>query len=158
MNATPKDDRGNLFPMPVKQRDALRFVAQFHRHNRPPSGGVFCTGIARDGVLVGVLIAGRPTRPQDDDGYTLEVTRSCVKEGVPNGASKLLGQARKAAAGLGYRKLITRTRGDEPGSSLVAAGWEATSVVDGLHSWSRPGRRRSEAHLGMPKIRWEVLV
>lgn len=143
---------------PVTWREARRFIAQFHRHNKPPTGAVFSIGLETDGILVGVLTAGRPTRSQDNDGYTLEVTRNTIRENIPNGASKLLGAARRAAAGLGYRRLLTRTRADEPGTSLHAAGWLPISVTTGTESWNRPGRSRSTTAVGMPKIRWETTL
>jgi hypothetical protein len=59
-----------------------------------------------------------------DNGWTLEVTR-CTTNGTKNAASLLYGAAWRATKALGYRRLITYTLVEEPGTSLKAAGWQA---------------------------------
>lgn len=58
-----------------------------------------------------------------DDGWTLEVNRTCT-DGTKNANSMLYGACRRATFALGYRKLITYTLPEEGGTSLRAAGWE----------------------------------
>ncbi len=50
-----------LHLVPVGFRHACQFVAEHHRHHRPPQGMRFCVGVADEhGVLRGVAIVGRP--------------------------------------------------------------------------------------------------
>jgi hypothetical protein len=117
--------------------------------------------IWRDGELVGVAFLGRPSARLLDDGRTAEITRVAVIEGVPNGCSMLLGALRRAAAALGYLRIITYTLEHEPGVSERAAGFRREAVTRG-GSWDRAGRERGAAdlfgetprqELG-PKVRW----
>ena len=45
---------------PISLRDANEYVQQHHRHHKPVAGHKFSIGCEADGVLVGVIIAGRP--------------------------------------------------------------------------------------------------
>jgi hypothetical protein len=65
----------SLRTVPVTFAQAQAFVADWHRHHRPPRGHKFSIGVADpDDVLVGVAIVGRPVARHLDDGLTLEVT------------------------------------------------------------------------------------
>ena len=108
--------------VPVSFRQACRFIAVHHRHHKPPRGMKFCLGVAADDVLVGVATVGRPVARALDDGYTLEVNRTCT-DGTKNANSMLYGAAWQAAKALGYRRLITYTQAGESGASLKAVGW-----------------------------------
>lgn len=100
----------SLHLVPLSFRDACSFVALWHRHHRPPVGCKFCVGVAdEDGVLRGVLIAGRPVARVLDDGMTLEVTRTAT-DGTHSANSMLYGAARRAVWAMGYRRLITYTQ------------------------------------------------
>lgn len=125
---------------------AARYVAQHHRHNRPPQGGLFAAGAMRGGQLVGVVIVGRPVARLLDDGQTAEVTRLCT-DGTPNTCSMLYGAAARAAKALGYSSIITYTLASEPGVSLRAAGWSPDGVVAAASTWSRPSRSRVQTDL-----------
>ena len=46
--------------VPITLKAACAFIAQHHRHNKPPAGWKFGVGLECDGVLVGVATAGRP--------------------------------------------------------------------------------------------------
>lgn len=52
-------ERAPLRLVPVSFREACAFVAEHHRHHRPPRGHKYSVGVARDGVLVGVAMVGR---------------------------------------------------------------------------------------------------
>lgn len=78
---------------PVTFEEACDFIIQHHRHHTAPTGWKFGVGIALGDRLVGVLVVGRPVARFLDDGWTLEVTRCCVLEDIPNGCSKLYGAA-----------------------------------------------------------------
>jgi len=45
---------------PVSFRQAGQFVADWHRHHRPPRGHKFSLGVADGDLLVGVAVVGRP--------------------------------------------------------------------------------------------------
>jgi hypothetical protein len=146
----------NLVPLTLKE--ARAFVAAFHRHNRPPLGGLFAVGIAHNEAVVGCAIAGRPVARALDDGYTLEVTRTCTSPDAPKGAvSMLYGACRRAAAALGYRRCLTYTLATESGASLRGAGWQQTEFLRARGGWDCPARRRGPGTVDRTaKIRWEV--
>lgn len=110
--------------VPVSRREAQAFIARYHRHNRPSMVDRFRVGVADDDGLVGVAQAGLPVARRLCDGTTLEVTRTCVKPDARNANSMLYGACARAAAALGYRRLITYTLPDESGASLRGAGWQ----------------------------------
>jgi hypothetical protein len=89
-----------------------------------------------------------------DDGYTLEVTRVAT-DGTPNACSALYGIARRVATGLGYSKLVTYTREDEPGSSLRGAGLTDDGPIR-ARSWDMPGRRRTDKTEIVRRRRWSA--
>ncbi len=61
-----------LRTVPVTFADAKAFVADWHRHHRPPVGHKYSIGVANDDdVLVGVAVVGRPVARLLDDGLTL---------------------------------------------------------------------------------------
>lgn len=141
--------------IPVSIREASAFVAQHHRHHRAPRGGLFSVAIAEHEVIVGVAIIGRPVSRMLADGWTAEVTRVCVLDGIKNGCSMLYGAAWRAAKAMGYRKLVTYTLAEEGGTSLRAAGWKNLGEAGG-GSWSRKTRPRVDMHPTQKKIRWEA--
>lgn len=90
---------------PISLRDANEYVRKYHRHHKPVAGHKFSIGCEADGELVGVIIAGRPVSRYLDDGFTLEVTRLCTN-GAKNACSFLYGAAARAAAAMGYKRII----------------------------------------------------
>ncbi|CCK26045.1 hypothetical protein BN159_1666 [Streptomyces davaonensis JCM 4913] len=144
----------NLVIVPVSRRQADAFIDQHHRHHRPPQGMTFALGVAADGRLVGVVVAGRPVARYLDDGMTLEITRTCT-DGTQNANSKLYGAACRAACALGYRRVVTYTEESESGASLRAAGFEPVARLPENAGWDRPSRRRSEQHRTVARTRWE---
>ncbi len=94
---------------------------------RIPSEFVPLDVIDGTGVLRGVAMIGRPVARAFDDGLTVEVNRTCT-DGFPNANSCLYGAAWRASRAMGYRRMITYTQADEPGTSLRAAG--AIHVAD----------------------------
>ncbi len=144
--------------VPMTMVDAKRFVGTFHRHNRPPLGGIFSVGLCNNDTVIGCAIVGRPVARALDDGYTLEVTRTCVSEDAPKGSvSMLYGACRRAAAALGYNKIITNTLQTESGSSLRGAGWEQTAFLKARGGWTCPTRTRGAGTVDRTaKIRWEI--
>jgi hypothetical protein len=142
---------------PLSMREANEHVARIHRHHDPVRGCKFAVGaVTADGTLAAVAIAGQPAAFANNDGWTLEITR-LASDGTPNACSMLYGAARRAAAALGYRRLLTYTLATEPGISLRAAGWTAISTDSRPRTWDRPNRRRARhEHELVAKTRWEI--
>ena len=142
--------------MPISLADANEFVRLHHRHNKPAPGSKFQVAVSDGEKIVGVVIVGRPVARMADDGYTLEVNRSCT-DGTPNVNSMLYGAAKRATFALGYRKLVTFTLRSESGSSLRASGYRCIGEAGG-GKWSRPSRPREDDHPTEVKLKWEVLA
>lgn len=144
----------NMELCPITLREARAFVNSHHRHHRAPQGGLFAVAISKADKIVGVAIIGRPVARLSADGYTAEVTRVCVLEGIKNGCSMLYGAAWRAARALGYRRLITFTMTSESGVSLRASGWKLVGKSSG-GSWSRKSRPRVDLHPLQEKLKWK---
>ena len=139
---------------PISYKEACEFIKNHHRHHLPPQGWKFGIAVNDGEKVVGVITIGRPVARHLDNGWTLEVTRSCT-DGTRNANSKLYGAARRAAFALGYKRLITYTLIDEPGTSLKAAGWKELGCAGG-GTWNREGRPRVDTHPTGQKRLWEV--
>lgn len=142
--------------VPISLDEANAFVREYHRHHQPVPGAKFCVAVARGEKVVGIAIVGRPVARMLDDGWTLEVNRTCT-DGTKNANSCLYGACRRVAFGLGYRKLITYTLPEEGGGSLTAAGWKCIGTAGG-GSWSVPSRPRMDKHPLQQKLKWEVVA
>jgi hypothetical protein len=145
---------------PITLRAAREHVANWHRHNLPPQGGLFAVAVADNDQIVGVAIVGRPVARMLDDGYTAEVTRVATT-GAHNACSMLYGAACRAAKSLGYRRIYTYTLQSEPGTSLRASGWSHDADLRARNTWDTPTRQRQQVDLfgndrrpTEPKTRW----
>jgi hypothetical protein len=127
--------------VPVTKTRARQFVQEFHRHNEAPSSQQvsFAVGLESNGELVGVMTAGRPVARMLDDGFTLEVNRTCVRDFHRNANSRLYGACARAAKALGYVRLVTYTLTDETGTSLKASGFRMVAEIKG-GIWDRPNQ------------------
>lgn len=141
--------------VPLTISDAKVFVAQHHRHHRPPVSGLFAVGAAEGELVKAVAIVGRPVARGLDDGWTAEVTRLCAIDGARNACSMLYAACWRAARAIGYRKLVTYTLATESGASLRAAGFKLVAEVRG-RSWSCKARPRVDRHPTQAKLRWET--
>jgi len=139
--------------VPVSFTQAQAFVADWHRHHRPPRGHKFSLGVACGAVLVGVAMVGRPVARHLDDGATLEVVRVAT-DGTRNAGSALYAAAWRAAKALGYRRLITYTQAGESGASLRGANWRVLAHRPPRPGWDRPSRPRGTEHT--PRTLWEA--
>jgi hypothetical protein len=140
--------------VPIFQSEASAFVAQHHRHHKPPVGSIFQIAASDGNKIVGVVIVGRPVGRKLQDGFTAEVTRLCTT-GEKNVCSKLYSAAWRAARSMGYRRLITYILDTELGTSLKAAGWKEIGRAGGL-SWNVPSRPRVDKSPRQMKIRFEI--
>jgi hypothetical protein len=142
--------------IPITLRDAANFVAGHHRHLGPPRGHRFSIAAAAGSDLVGVVIVGRPVARMLDDGLTAEVTRLCTT-GYPNTCSLLMGAAWRAARAMGYLRMVSYTRADEPGTSLRAAGWYRVALRPARSGWHTPARPRISAGADhVTRVLWMV--
>lgn len=144
----------SLAVVPMTLGEANAFVKEHHRHHHPVPGAKFCLGVADGERIVGVAIVGRPVARHLDDGWTLEVNRSCT-DGTKNANSMLYGAAWRAAKALGYKRLLTYTLPEEGGASLRAAGWRCAGEAGG-GTWNRAARPRVDTHPAQVKLRWEA--
>lgn len=140
--------------VPLTFKEAKFFIDRFHRHHRPPTGGLFAIGCSCGSDVVGVAVVGRPLARLLDDGWTVEVTRLCTDGTIPHVASKLYAACWRAARAMGWRRLVTYTLNTESGVSIKAAGWKCIGEVRG-GGWNRKSRPRVDLHPTQNKIRWE---
>jgi hypothetical protein len=149
--------------VPLTLAEAKAFVRRHHRHNEPPISHKFSIGLRDGEELIGVVMAGRPVARMSDDGLTLEVYRLTTR-GDRNACSRLYAVACRAAAPMGYHRVLTYTLVDESGVSLRASGFRE----DGRHN-GHPGWKRTDGTLQTvdrmtlfegpkmptgPKVRW----
>ncbi len=138
--------------------EARDFVRAHHRHNSAPPGWKFGQAVYQAGLLIGVMMAGRPVARALDPDRFLEVTRVCVRDLDPprlawNACSMLYGYACREAGKRGYATVISYTRPGESGASLRAAGFVPDGPTSG-GSWHRVRRPRPNAPRQCPKLRW----
>lgn len=132
-------------------------VARLHRHlsRPPPSALVAFEALDASRWPRAWAMVGRPgSRVLDAAGW-VEVTR-VASDGVPNGCSALYGAASRWARKRGAVGLLTYTLGDEPGTSLRAAGWVEVGETKG-GQWRCKSRPRATVRAGAvaaPKRRW----
>lgn len=148
-----------LRPVPITFRQAADFIAEHHRHHKPPRGSKFIVGAQLDGILVGVVVVGRPIARALDDGLTSEVTRTCTT-GDRNVNSFLYGIAHRISREMGYRRQITYTEEGESGASLRAAGFKMVAELEARPNWANSSKRlkhlRDETvREGVVRYRWE---
>lgn len=156
-----------LVACPITLREGNAFIARHHRHRKPARGCKFVAAAVdtRRQVYCGVAIVGRPNSRviQQREPLTCEITRLCT-DGTRNACSFLCGMVRRVAFVLGYRRVITYTRTDEPGVSLRAAGYslecneEGSPVIHKSRSWSCPSRPRTDPADDVDKYLWEACV
>lgn len=156
MGTTPPLPRLKLVPVTLKQ--AQQFVSDHHRHNIAPHRWKFGVGVALGSYLAGVAVAGRPVARMLDDGYTIEVVRTCTI-GTRNANSMLYGAIVRAGSALGFTRFITYTQHDESGASLRAVGWECVAELPARGGWGCESRPRQDiGSSGVARNRWEKRV
>ena len=143
--------------VPIALRQSQDFVRMAHRHNKPPVGHKFSIGLENEwGLLIGVASAGRPVARRLDDGFTLEVNRTCTF-GDKNANSMIYGAIWKAAKAMGYTRCITYTQHDECGASLRAVGWTRVKDLPPNKGWDTPSRPRVDiGSSGVARTLWEI--
>lgn len=145
-----------LRPITVRRATALGFVESTHRRLPKVQGAMWGVSVVdkRSQEILGVALVGHPSRLQmTPTEEHLRVLRVAVKEGVPNACSMLYGACWRAAKAMGCVRMDTHTHLDEPGTSLVAAGWVEGSLTKGGEH-ARAKRPRKPAVDNQPKRRW----
>lgn len=141
-----------VFPCTLAQANLV--VGHWHRHHKPVVGHRFSIAV-RDGKKVyGAAIVGRPVSRALPQYEIAEVTR-LVTNGHKNACSVLYAACARIAKEMGFLKIQTYILENEPGTSLLAAGWEFdawTTGGDWNHSW-RKGRRTDQPMVR--KQRWK---
>lgn len=137
---------------PITRDRAMAFVMKHHRHHGRLPGDLFRVAAFLDTELVGVAIIGRPPARLLDDGTICTVSRLCTL-GTKNACSFLYSRAARIAREFGFQTIDTYVLESEPGTSLLAAGWERLYTTDG-GSWDRTARRRVGVGPECPKVRW----
>lgn len=138
---------------PISRNEASVWLREVHRHlKRPVTGWLFGVQVVLDGARIGVAMAGRPAR-LFQDGTTVEITRVAMLPGHPGACSFAYGALRRAASALGYLRVYTYTRLDEPGISPRAAGFVDDGLAGGGQA-DRPSRRRQPVEDPEVKRRW----
>lgn len=140
--------------IPIGWREAKEFVERVHRHHFSPQGWKFGLAAEKGGVVVGIVMVGRPVSRMLDDGKTAEVIRLAT-DGTRNACSFLYARARQIALLMGFTRIITYILVSEPGTSLKAAGWKLVGAAGG-GSWSRPSRKRQDKAPLEAKQLWEA--
>ena len=147
--------QSKLRAVPCTIGRAKEIVDGWHRHHGSSTSALFAAAVAdEDGIVRGVALIGRPVARLLDDGFTLEVTRVAT-DGTPNACSALYGIARRIGAALGYARMVTYTRADEPGASLRAAGLKDEGPIR-ARSWDMPGRPRVDKTEIIQRRRWSL--
>lgn len=139
---------------PINFDEACEFIRRYHRHHESAQGWKFGIAVNDGEKIVGVCMIGRPVSRHLDDGWTMEVTRSCT-DGTPHVNSMMYAAAWRACRAMGYRKLITYTLTTEPGTTFKALQWKCLGEAGG-GSWSVPSRLRIDKHPTAKKLLWEI--
>ena len=137
-------------------RLARIFIGTHHRHHKRTTGAIVALGAFDGAELRGVILVGRPNAQRTQnrtDILVAEVLRCCTlanrarddghAECLP---SMLYARARRLCQAMGVDRLETKVLAEEPGTSLLAAGWTDEGPAGG-GSWDRPSRRREDADL-----------
>lgn len=142
--------------VPAFRDEVCAFVDAHHRHHGRPTGYIAAAAVAdATGRVVGVYTLARPTARPLQDGWTVEITRTCT-DGTRNANSALYGSAWRAARALGYRRAVTYTQDGETGASLRAVGWLPVAELSARPGWDTPTRRRDDSdYIEVDRTRWE---
>ena len=142
-----------LKAVPITKREADAFVRAHHRHHKPVVMDIFRVAASDGERVVGVAQVGHPVARALTDGKTVEVCRLCALLGADNVCSFLYSRCARIAREMGYQHIITYIYESEPGTSLLASGWQKEAVTKG-HSWSHASRPRQNELPIVDKQRW----
>jgi len=145
----------------VKLSEAQAFTAEYHRHSKPLKRHMFSIG-AHTGMLmygagfhenhgyplgmIGVATVDRCSSAWSKYNGYIELRRLCINPKCSDihAASFLIGKVKQACFAMGYRIIVTYTKPDESGASLLGAGFSIDkyrvehndgTIIDGLVRW-----------------------
>jgi hypothetical protein len=144
-----------LRPITVRRATALGFVVRTHRRLPNVQGAMWgVSAVNCAGEVVGVALVGHPSRVQTTpENEHLRILRVAVRENTPNACSMLYSACWRAARAMGCLRMDTFTHLDEPGTSLIAAGWTAAGLTSGGEH-DRASRPRKKVVDARPERRW----
>lgn len=143
---------------PIELKKANEFVDKLHRHHDPVYRDKFRLAcVDSDGIIHGIIQAGRPVSRCLDDGETIEIVRCCT-DGTKNACSFLYSRMARIAKEMGYKKIITYILDSETGVSLKASGWEKEVDVQGNRTWDCKSRPRTTTAPTCAKQRWAKVL
>jgi len=145
-----------MYHIRLKLDESQDFVERHHRHSKPLRRHMWSIGAMKypsmkcyyEPEVLGICTVDRCSSAWSKRRDHIEIRRLCVRDDAPkNTCSFLLGQATRGAAALGYNCVITYTKPDEHGSSLLSAGWwiqrgTRTGLLQWI--WVSNGRRSQE--------------
>ena len=118
--------QSRLRVVPVPNNKAKDYVDRFHRHHGSSVQARFSLGVVDE-----------------------------VTDGCENACSALYGGAARVARAMGYVRILTYIREDEPGTSLRASGWRFEQAIR-ARSWNMPGRPRTDKTEIVRRGRWSL--
>ena len=129
-------------------KEASAFVKEHHRHSKPLKRHKFSIGAIDEGDLVGIATVDVPSSRYTRYRNYVEIRRVCVKDGIRNAASFLIGHACNACFSMGYDVIVTYTQPHESGASLMASGFDVVrrakivantdnTIKGGLVTWMK---------------------
>ncbi|MDB6014787.1 MAG: MPMin1 gp31 [Gammaproteobacteria bacterium] len=143
--------RAEVIVLPCTVKAALKWVRETHRHLPRLQGGLFAVACESELEIVGVGIAGNPSRVWQ--GQRKIVISRVATVGRENACSAVYGALCRASKALGYHEAWTYTLPEEDGTSLRAAGFRDMGMTTG-GSYDRPSRAREFPVRPEPKRRW----
>jgi hypothetical protein len=137
---------------------ARRFIDRHHAHCAAPLTWRFGQACWNGTTMIGVVSVGNPVARALCSQGALEVNRLCIRRDIPralawNAASMLYGWSAREAERRGWSRIVTYTRADEDGGSLIAAGWTPEATVRG-RGWHSGQRARTNCNAFIDKTRW----
>lgn len=149
-----------LDPCTVSLAEAKAFIAEHHRHSKPPVGWKWGHGLRNGPDLVAVAMVGRPVARGLDHRTVAEVNRVCTDPGLGkltwNACSMLYSAAAREARRRGFERAVSYIHEDEMGTSLRAAGWAPVARVrPRRRGWDTPSRPR-DGKPTVAKVRYEL--
>lgn len=140
-----------IIPLTLKQ--ANDYIQKYHRHHKPTVGHRYSLGASQNGELIGVAVVGRPVARMCNAYTTAEVTRLCTNGGK-NVCSFLYSACARVAKEMGFERIQTYILESEPGTSLIATGWNKEVESKGGQWKHTDGKTRRTDQPTEPKTRW----
>lgn len=148
-----------LLIKPITLKQANEIIEKWHRHHKPVVGHRFSIAAFdfETKKIKGIAVVGRPVARKVDQYDVAEVTR-LVTDGAKNACSFLYSACARICKEMGFYKIQTYILESEPGTSLIASGWQFKSIAGG-GDWNcnaRKNRRTDQPQI--KKKRYEKIL